>query len=212
MKVTKLGHCCLVVESNGKRIMTDPGSFSTKQHEEMDIDIILFTHEHSDHFHLDSLKKVLQNNPQAKIITNTSVGKLLSAEQIPYEILEHGDSRTEQGVLLEAYGEIHEEIYEDFGQVQNTGYFIDNKLFYPGDALTNPGKFVEVLALPVSGPWVRVRDLITYVRSVKPAHIFPVHDAVLSEKGIGVFHRVIPRILGTDTNFIPMSEGSQHEF
>ena len=212
MKVQKLGHCCMIIEVNGKRIMTDPGSFTTKQNDEMDIDIILFTHEHGDHLHIESLKKVLQNNPQAKIITNTSVGKLLSAEQIAYEILEHGDSRTEEGIFFEAFGEIHEEVFEEFGRVQNTGYFINNKLFYPGDALTNPGKFVEILALPVVGPWLRVRDIIPYVRELKPTITIPVHDGLLSPHGLEVYHRVIPRILGNETKFVPMNEGSVQEF
>ena len=61
MKIKKLGHCCLVIETNGKRIMTDPGSFTDKQTEEQNIDLILITHEHSDHFHIESLKKVLIN-------------------------------------------------------------------------------------------------------------------------------------------------------
>ena len=41
------------------------------------IDGILYTHEHSDHLNIDSLKKVLENNPQATIFTNDGVGKLL---------------------------------------------------------------------------------------------------------------------------------------
>jgi hypothetical protein len=29
MKIKKLGHCCLVIEENGVKVMTDPGSFSS---------------------------------------------------------------------------------------------------------------------------------------------------------------------------------------
>jgi L-ascorbate metabolism protein UlaG (beta-lactamase superfamily) len=31
MKIKKIGHCCLVIETNGKRIMTDPGSFTIEE-------------------------------------------------------------------------------------------------------------------------------------------------------------------------------------
>ena len=213
MHIRKLGHCCLIVEANGKRIMTDPGSFSTLQHEEKDIDIILFTHEHQDHFHLESLKTVLQNNPNAKIVTNTAVGKLLDPEKIPYEVLEHGGSKTEQGILFEGFGELHQEIYENFGRVQNTGYFIENKFFYPGDAFTNPGKPVEILAVPVAGPWMKVKEAVDYVKAVKPLQTFPVHDAILNPVGLSLFHRVIGMILGENsTKFVPMVEGDSHEF
>src|SRR4051812_27786091 len=57
MKIKKLGHCCLVIETKGIRIMTDPGNYSTLQADEKNIDIILITHEHTDHLHIESLKK-----------------------------------------------------------------------------------------------------------------------------------------------------------
>jgi L-ascorbate metabolism protein UlaG (beta-lactamase superfamily) len=152
MNITKYGHCCLLVEVNGRRILTDPGRFSAEQNQVKDIDLILLTHEHSDHFHSESLVEILKSNPNALVVTNTSVGKVLADLGINYEVLE-GNSRIEKlGVLLEAYDGKHEEIFNEYGQVQNTGYFIAEELFYPGDAYTEPGKTVPVLALPVSGP------------------------------------------------------------
>ena len=59
------------------KILTDPGTYSTQQNEVKNIDVVLITHEHQDHFHIDSLKALLKNNPQVKIITNKSVGALL---------------------------------------------------------------------------------------------------------------------------------------
>ncbi|MBI2052837.1 MAG: MBL fold metallo-hydrolase, partial [Candidatus Ryanbacteria bacterium] len=29
MKITKFGHCCLLIKENGVRILTDPGTYST---------------------------------------------------------------------------------------------------------------------------------------------------------------------------------------
>ena len=41
MKIKKLGHCCLVIETNGKKIMTDPGSYTVgEQTKEKNIDVI----------------------------------------------------------------------------------------------------------------------------------------------------------------------------
>ena len=211
MHIHKLGHCCLVIEVNNKRIMTDPGTFSTLQNEEKNIDIILFTHEHQDHFHLDSMKIVLKNNPQAKIITNTAVGKLLDAEKIPYAVLEHGDSKTEEGILIEGFGEKHAEIYKTWGQVQNTGYFIENKLFYPGDAFVNPGKPVDILALPVAGPWMKISEAIDYVYALKPRIAFPVHDAIM--KNPNMFHKLFTMLLPeSGVEFVSMVEGDSHDF
>ena len=41
MKVKKLGHCCLIIEENGKKIMTDPGSWTIDEHKKNKI-LILF--------------------------------------------------------------------------------------------------------------------------------------------------------------------------
>lgn len=180
MKITKLGHCCLVIEVGGVRILTDPGMFSVAQNEVKNIDVILITHEHADHLHIDSLKEVLKNNPRAQVTTNKGVGKLLEKEGILYELLEDKQSKTVAGVLLQGFGEKHGVIYKDWGQVVNTGYFIANRFFYPGDALYDPQKEVEILALPVVGPWVKTSEALEYAKKLKPKIVFPVHDALLA--------------------------------
>lgn len=195
MKIKKLGHCCLVIEIDGKRIMTDPGSYTVdEQGIEENIDLVVITHEHQDHFHLESLKNILTKNPHAVVVTNTAVGKLLSEAGISYQILENGNSGEFAGVYLEAHGNTHEEIYEEIGQVQNTGYFIGKDLFYPGDAFTNPNKKVDILALPVAGPWTNIKTPIHYALELKPRVCFPVHDGMLAPN-FGTAHRVPGMVL-----------------
>lgn len=177
MKIKKIGHCCFVVEpKEGIRVMTDPGAFSTLQIEEKNISAILITHEHQDHLHIDSLKKVLENNPQAIVITNTAVGKLLDEVGISYTKIEEGQKHDLNGVNIMGFGNLHAEIYGTYGQVQNTGYMIDT-LCYPGDAFQYPDAHVDILALPVTGPWMRIKDAIDYAKNVNPRIVFPVHDA-----------------------------------
>jgi L-ascorbate metabolism protein UlaG (beta-lactamase superfamily) len=91
MKITKIGHCCLLIEEARKRIMTDPGMFTVGEHELENIDIIVYTHEHGDHFHLESLKELVAKNPEVTIIANSAVGKLLEEAEITYETLEGTD-------------------------------------------------------------------------------------------------------------------------
>jgi L-ascorbate metabolism protein UlaG (beta-lactamase superfamily) len=211
MKIKKLGHCCLVVETNGKRVMTDPGSYSTLQDQETNIDIILITHEHPDHYHLESLRKVMANNPQAIIVTNSAVGKLLEVENIKYEKVEHGEVHRIGEVLIEGYGELHAEIYRTWNSVQNTGYFIAEKLFYPGDAFYDPKKPIDILALPVAGPWMKIGEAVDYALLLKPRVAFPVHDGML--KFVGPVHRLPGFVLlDRGIKFIPMNEGDEHGF
>jgi len=86
-------------------------------------------------------------------------------------------------LTLKAYEGKHVEIFADYGLVQNTGFLLDTKLFYPGDAYTIPKEAVDVLALPVAGPWCKLADAIRYAIELEPKRAFPVHDATLSEAG-----------------------------
>lgn len=188
MKITKFGQCCLLIEVAGKRILTDPGRFSTSQNNVTDINLILITHEHADHLHSESLRVILEKNPNAKVVTNTSVGKVLTELGVPFTVLEGRATDSHADILIEAFDGEHVEIIDEYGIVQNTGYFVNNQLFYPGDAYTNPEKEVPVLALPVAGPWCKASDAIRYAKEVNPTKAFPIHDAVLSEAGIALTH------------------------
>lgn len=183
MKITKFGHCCLLIEERGVRIMTDPGTYSIQQSEVKNIDFVLITHEHQDHLHVDSLKICLKNNPQAKVITNKSVGAILGKEGIAFSVVEDCQSYDANGVLIEGFGKDHALMHSTISPIQNTGYFIANKLFYPGDAFTNPGKQIEILALPVAGPWMKLPEAIDYALEMKPTVCFPVHDGILKSPG-----------------------------
>ena len=177
MKITKFGHCCFVVEENGVRILTDPGNYSTGQNQVKGIDLILISHhEHQDHLFFDSLKAILRNNPSAKIITNGSVATRLTGEYIPSTMLENGETISERGVIIEGIGRRHSVIYPDLPSIHNTGYFISNRLFYPGDAFKNPQRPVEILALPLAAPWLKLSEAIDYAKEIRPNICFPVHD------------------------------------
>lgn len=213
MKVTKLGHCCLLVEVDGKRILTDPGGFTADSHVLAGIDIVLITHEHGDHLHVESLKELVQKNPAVSVYCNGSVGALLSVAGITHTVLEGTDSAECEGVVLTACDAPHAEIFEQFGAVQNTGYFIAERLFYPGDSYGEPGKPVEVLALPVGGPWCKMTDTLHYALRVKPEHAFPVHDGIEREDRVQIHHGLAARILAEHhISFKPLLSGDSVEY
>ncbi len=179
MYLTKFGHCCLLIEENDIRILTDPGKFSTEQNEVTNVDALIITHEHSDHFHVESVKKILEKNPSIRIITNKAVGALLSSENISSTCVEDGETTMIGSLTITGSGSAHAIIYPSLPFVENTGYFIGERLFYPGDAFHLPGKEVDILALPVAGPWLKFSEAIDYARAVHPKTCIPVHDGVL---------------------------------
>ena len=201
----------MLVEEKGVRILTDPGTLSTQQDELKDIHFVLITHEHYDHFHIESVKKVLANNPTAQIITNKSVGALLEKEGLAYTLVEDGQSYDAGGVLVEGFGKEHALMHSSLPRTQNTGYFVGGRLFYPGDAFSNPHKEVDILALPVAGPWMKLSEAIDYALELKPKVCFPVHDGML--KHIGPVHTVPAMILEPlGIKFIIQEIGKPSEF
>lgn len=208
MTITKYGHCCLLIEIAGKRILTDPGVFSTGYETLSDIDIILITHEHADHCHTEAITGLLEKNPEAVVVSNGSVARLLIQSGIDTHVLEGRESATILDLLIEAFDGAHEEIFESYGIVQNTGYLIDNTFFYPGDAYTVPDKKIAVLALPVAGPWCKVADAIRFGIATNPKTTLPVHDAVLSDDGRKITYSHFARELGNhNISFVVPKDG-----
>jgi L-ascorbate metabolism protein UlaG (beta-lactamase superfamily) len=212
MRITKIGHCCLLIETKGLRILTDPGTYSTKQDEVTGVNVILITHEHADHLHIDSLKRVLAKNPEARIVTNNAVASILREEGVgDMIIVENGEVSAIESIQFAGFGDEHATIYPEWNNVQNTGYLIDNKLFYPGDAFTDPECPVDVLALPVAGPWMKISEAVDYAKKLKPRVCFPVHDGILKSPGLP--HRIPATFLPNySIEFIPMLEGDVQEF
>ena len=52
---------------------------------------------------------------------------------------------------------------------------------------------VEILALPVAGPWTNIKNVIKYALEVKPKFCFPIHDGML--KSFGASHRIPTLVL-----------------
>ncbi|WP_343861781.1 MBL fold metallo-hydrolase, partial [Frigoribacterium faeni] len=55
MRLTKLEHACLIIEKDGRRLVVDPGSFTSPLMDLQDVDAIVITHEHADHWTPDQL-------------------------------------------------------------------------------------------------------------------------------------------------------------
>lgn len=210
MKIIKLGHCCLLIETKGKRILTDPGSYTIEVHSKLDnIDYIFFTHEHQDHYHIESLKIILVNNPNAVVYSNNSVSELLDKEGIKHNLVSNGDSISLGEVSVLGIGEKHAQMHSSIPLSSNLGFFIDNKLWYPGDAFTDPERSVDVLALPVSGPWMKLGEALDYAIKLKPKKAFPVHDGTR----FGSCHALPLKILPQNgIEFVVMIEGETKEF
>lgn len=213
MTITKLGHCCLLLEEQGARLLTDPGLFTRESHEQVrHIDAVLITHEHADHFHSGSLRTILAANPGVRVLCNTGVGRILSQEGIDHEVLEDGAATDVKGVSVTAAGRVHATIHASLPLAENTGFFIAGKLWYPGDAFTQISGAPAIVALPIAGPWMKISEAIDYAIAQKPELCIPVHDHVLSDDGRAVHERVIGSVLDArGIRFLPLEIGKEYQ-
>lgn len=181
MKVTKYSHCCLLIEENQSRILIDPGIYSNPPLD-LGLDAILITHQHADHVDANLLKKILSQNPGCPVYTCLDVSQLLAKECISVNVLQEGQIVNIKNTPVKIIGKEHAVIFQK-SPCMNHGFLVSNRFFFPGDALTIPNHPVEILALPVAGPWLKLSESIEYALKVSPKIAFPVHDGILKKPG-----------------------------
>ena len=183
MKLTKYEHACFIVEKDGVSIVVDPGVLTTDFSIPDEVAAIIVTHEHADHFDPEHIAAIIAKNPAATIIGPGDVVSQLGSYTT--RAVRGGDNFTIDGVELEFFGDKHTPVHPSRPVVQNVGVLIDERIYYPGDSFTIPEKSVDVLALPIGAPWMKLSEAMDFLIAVGPRLAFPTHDAVLSRDGQG---------------------------
>jgi L-ascorbate metabolism protein UlaG (beta-lactamase superfamily) len=185
MKLTKFIHACVRLEKGDSALVIDPGSFS----EESALDganTVLITHEHFDHVEPDRLRRAAEANPSLEIWTNESVAALLTDVPAKVQVVRHGDAFDTAGFGVKVIGERHAPVHPDIPIIRNIGFWVDEEVFYPGDAFTPPGVEVSTLLAPTNAPWMKGVEMIAYLREIRPARAFSMHDGLLNDIGLGI--------------------------
>lgn len=209
MRVTNLGHSCLLVESAGARILLDPGTLSHGFEQLVDLDAVVVTHQHVDHLDAERLPLVLETNDRATVLAEPEVAVELTRVGIDAVPLHPGQARTFAGLEIAAVGGQHAVIHPDIPRVGNVGVLLSGDteptLFHPGDALDTVPDGVDVLALPVAAPWAALREAVDFLREVRAGRWFPIHDGLLSPAGRGVFLRLLGGLAPEDCAMLDLT-------
>lgn len=182
LKITFIGHGSLIFTFNGKVIHIDPYGELADYSILPKADIILITHEHSDHFDL-AVIKMLRTNKTELVLTETCAQKISGGM-----VMKNGEVQTVQGIKIEAvpaYNIIHK---RDNGQPFHpqgvgNGYILtfgDKRIYVAGDTENIPEmktiQGVDVAFLPMNLPYTMTPEMVADAAKVlKPKILYPYH-------------------------------------
>ncbi len=181
MKITKYPQSCVLIELKDKKILIDPGDYvyqktDMKPENWTGIDLILLTHEHSDHYEPDSLKIIMNTNPGAKIITNTAVSKLLEKERLSCQTVEPGEYINLENIEIKGIKSQHGPLPSGDPPPEVISFLIDRRILHMGDTIKSDQVPAEVVFIPMCGDvCFSPKDAVKYLKKVKPQLVIPIH-------------------------------------
>lgn len=184
MKITKYHQSCLLVESDGTRILIDPGTFGYTnefENEWTDIDLILITHHHDDHCNDDIINKLIKRDKSLVLTTNEVIQKHHISDSI---VIKEGQIIPIFGLYINIVKAVHGSFADKpphCGVLENVGYIIDNcrtRLYVTSDTIDFDQEYeCDVIAMPFNGHGLTlgIRDGIAFAKRARARMILPIH-------------------------------------
>lgn len=203
MKVTKFMHACLLVEIDDRRVLFDPGVYSTYDLAALPaLDDIVITHSHPDHMDVERIQALRGRFPEVRIVAPEDARAMLEHAGIDKVM-----TTPPEGIQF--FHSPHEPIRPmiDVDPPEENGAHLLDVFSHPGDSHS----FTEtkaILALPVSGPWGSTVDAVRVALSVKPTYVIPIHDWHWHDAAREqVYKRLETMFAGHGITFLPVKDG-----
>lgn len=175
MRITKYPQSCLLIEeSDGGRLLIDPGTLVSAEHSLDDlgqVDAVLYTHRHPDHFDPAWTGPLLDRG--VPIFANADTCGLIEAGGAT--TVQGGETVEAAGFVVEAHDLPHCPMVDGSAGPPNLGFTVGGRLLHPGDSAAVTGLAAEVLAVPIAGPSISNRDAYVMIETTSAAMSIPIH-------------------------------------
>jgi L-ascorbate metabolism protein UlaG (beta-lactamase superfamily) len=182
LAITFIGHATLMMSFGGKNIYVDPTTQIADYSNLPKADLILITHEHSDHFDLKAIDQ-LKTVKTEIVATETVAAKLKGIA-----IMKNGEVKTIRGLEIKAvpaYNLVHMRSPGSPFHPKGIGNgyvvtFGDKLIYIAGDTENIPEmsslKNIDIAFLPMNLPYTMTPEMVAAAaRSFQPKVIYPYH-------------------------------------
>jgi L-ascorbate metabolism protein UlaG (beta-lactamase superfamily) len=182
LEITFIGHASLMFKFNSKIIHIDPCGEEGDYSKLPKADMVLFTHDHTDHMDPVALKNVRTNNT-AIVYTKKCAAKVSGGT-----VMNNGDVKTILGIKIEAVPAFNIMHKRGDGQPfhpkgEGNGYlmtFGDKRVYIAGDTENTPEvkalKNIDVAFLPMNLPYTMTPEMVADAsKAFKPKLVYPYH-------------------------------------
>ena len=180
--ITFVGHGTIMIFFGSKVIHVDPVSQMADYAKLPKADLILITHEHSDHFDLKAIDLV--KTAKTKIVATETVARQISDATI----MKNGDIRTIGGLRIEAVPAYNLVNIRSPGNPFHpkgigNGYIIDfgdKRLYIAGDTENTPEmktlQGIDIAFLPMNLPYTMTPEMVAdAAKAFRPKILYPYH-------------------------------------
>jgi L-ascorbate 6-phosphate lactonase len=184
-----LTNSCMQKDGSYNRMIPSP-----VKPEELELDYIISTHDHGDHFDLSCLKTLMESKDSTRLIGPTSVKQAAVKAGISHEEiieLNRGQAKSLEGLDIRAVMADHGEYAPDcIGVIMDIDgkriYFTSDGTYrYDLSTLIDLGGKIDVLLVPINGKFGNPdpKEACYITDWVKPAKAIPAHFWMFSEHG-----------------------------
>lgn len=171
MKITRYHQSCILIETDTARILIDPSDFEAGRIDTLGrLDAVLYTHEHADHFDPE-LAQTLKEQGIA-VYANESTNKQAESS---LNVVDNYQEIKINDTTIVAIELLHCLLPDGSAGPQNTGYIIEDRFFHPGDGVYLEDFEASIVALPITGPDVSMKDAFDFALQLKAKEVIPIH-------------------------------------